>query len=100
MILSNYCCSLNLIPILNKRFFFLKELKLSLYIYEDDVDWSFIKNSSNTLEVFEVLIKGNYKDFPLENLVDNLNKITNLTKLSIMADLKSEELNKNNIFHN
>ena len=99
--LSNYCCSLNLIPILNKRFFFLKELKLSLYIYEDDVDWSFIKNSSNTLEVFEVLIKGNYKDFPLENLVDNLNKITNLTKLSIMADLKSEELitfyNKSNI---
>ena len=97
--LSDYFYSLNL-PILNKRFFSLKELKLSLNIY-DDIDWSFIKNNSNTLEVFEILVYTNYNNFSLEDMIDNLNKISNLKKLSIIANLKSEELitfyNKSNI---
>lgn len=99
--LSDSVCSNDIISILNSKNYPLKEIKFKLYSNENDIKWTFLEKSINTLEVFNVEIQVNNNHDITEEIINILNKMEKLKHLKLIGSLTPKELfnfqNKSNL---
>ena len=89
--LSNSFCISSLISVLNAKRRPLRELKIKIFSNKNDMNWSFLNKSINTLEVFEIEIKEK-KDVNFSDIIEILNKMKKLKSLKIIGGLTFQTL--------
>ena len=90
--LSNSFCSMDLITLLNKYIFPLKELKIKLYYNDDIINWHFLEYNINTIEVLEIEIKENNNEKKINNLINILNNMKKIKHLKIKVGIELKQL--------
>ena len=90
--LSHSFCISSILSILNLKKNHLKVIKLKICASQSKISWNFLEKNINVLEIFEIEI---------DNMINILNKMKNLTKLKIIGCLQLNQLinfkNKENI---
>ena len=89
--LSNSFCISSLISVLNAKKRPLRELKIKIFSNKNDMNWSFLNKSINTLEVFEIETKEK-KDVNYNDIIEILNKMKKLKSLKIIGGLTFQTL--------